>query len=541
MIPDAGKVLSRRAVGFLYRRAFIMAEPLVLTFDIGTQSMRGLIVTATGDFVDFCQVKYDEPYFSVHNGWAEQKPDFYFDIMCNVANTLAGRNPEAFRQLCAVTVTVIRDTTLCLDGDNKPLRDIILWLDKREAEYTDEFGFLKTAVFKLVDMYDSAIIQFKASVGNWLMQNEPDVWAKTEKYVMLPAYLNWKLTGNLVDSVANIIGHVPFDYKNRRWMSKNGLTRKICDIPPEKLPKLVNSGEVVGGITHEASVLTGIPEGLPLIATGSDKGCETVGLSVLEPGKAAISFGTTATVQFTVKKYFEPQRFMPAYPAVPNDRFNPEIQIYRGYWMLSWFIKEFGQLECEQAKQLGCVPEEIFNSRLADVPPGCNGLVLQPYWTPGITIPNAHGTIVGFTDVHTKQHLYRAIIEGVGFALMDALYTMERRSKTRVTELYVGGGGAQSDEICRITADMFGLPVKRIQTHEACALGSSMAAFIHEGVYASYDDAVKGMIREGTVFEPDMCVHEIYKRLYAEVYTGIYPRLLPLYKKLNNMKRSGKL
>lgn len=107
------------------------------------------------------------------------------------------------------------------------------------------------------------------------MQQEPEIWEKTAKFVMLPTYLNYKLTGVLADTPANMIGHIPFDSKKRCWMTEKKLTRCLCDVPPEKLCPLIASGDTVGEITEEFSALTGVPAGLPLIATGSDKGCET--------------------------------------------------------------------------------------------------------------------------------------------------------------------------------------------------------------------------------------------------------------------------
>ncbi|MEG1835156.1 MAG: FGGY-family carbohydrate kinase [Oscillospiraceae bacterium] len=512
-----------------------MGNPLVLTFDIGTQSARCLLVNQNGEFIDICQSKYDEPYYSRNPGWAEQRPTFYYDKLIEVASELCRKNKESLSDIIAVTLTVIRDTVMCLDENNEPLRDIILWLDKRQAEFNNPFGFVKKTIFKVAGMEDSTKIIYKASVGNWIMQNQPDIWEKTAKYVMLPAYLNFKLTGRLVDSVANMIGHVPFDYKNRRWMTKNALTRCICDVPAQKLCELINSGEIIGTITDEICELTGIPKGLPLISTGSDKGCETLGLSVFKTNQAAISFGTTATIQMTVKKYFEPQKFMPAYPAVPNDMYNPEIQIFRGFWLLSWFIKEFGASECEEAKNLHCLPEKLLDAQLERIPAGCEGLLLQPYWTPGIANPNALGSIIGFSDFHTRYHLYKAIIEGLNFELYSCLKLMEKRSGLKVDEIFIGGGGAKSEAVCQITADMFGLPVKRIQTHEACSIGSSIVAFIAKGVFNNYEDAIKSMVHERDVFLPRNDEHKLYMRLYNDVYSEIYGKMNSLFKKIRKI------
>lgn len=224
-------------------------------------------------------------------------------------------------------------------------------------------------LFKVAGMEPTAKVVYAASVGNWIMRHEPEIWARTAKYVMLPTYLNYKLTGNLIDSASNQIGHIPFDYKNRRWMKPGSLTRCFCDVPNEKLCDLVPSGTVIGTVTDEVCALTGIPAGLPLISTGSDKGCETLGLAVVDSDKASISLGTTATIQFSTTEYVEPQQFLPAYPGVLNDHYNPEIEIYRGLWLLSWFVKEFGTADAIDAKEKGMAAGPCSTSASATCPP----------------------------------------------------------------------------------------------------------------------------------------------------------------------------
>ncbi len=509
-----------------------MEKTFVLTFDVGTQSARGLLVKPDGGFEDMVQLKYDEPYYSRKPGWAEQSPDFYYDKICEIGKTLCGRNKENMHYVKAVTITTIRDTVLCLDKDCKPLRDIILWLDKRQADFENPFGFAKKMIFKLVGMESATEIIYRATAANWLMQYQKEIWAKTDKYVMLPAYMHYKMTGKLIDSQANMIGHIPYDYKNRKWKSKNELTRCICDVPEEKCCDLVKSGDLIGSISKEFSEASGVPEGLPLIATGSDKGCETLGLSVVHSNQAALSYGTTATIQMAVKKYFEPQKFMPAYPAVPNDMYNPEIEIYRGFWLLSWFVKEFGARDELDAKGMGISAEQLLDERIKRIPAGCEGLLLQPYWTPGVINPTSKGAVLGFADYHTHYHFYRAIIEGICFELYNSLKHMEKRSKLKIEELFVAGGGARSDIVCQITADVFGLPVKRIQTHEACSIGASMVAFTALGVFADYEEAIRSMVHEKDVFRPDKKTHEKYMALYHGAYSKIFPRVEPIYKRI---------
>ena len=106
-----------------------MNKGIVLTFDIGTQSIRGMFIDEKGNILDIEQKIYEVPYFSKNPGWAEQKPDFYFDNLCNVSKILASRSPKLMSEAFAVTITTLRDTVLCLDKDLNPLRDIVLWLD----------------------------------------------------------------------------------------------------------------------------------------------------------------------------------------------------------------------------------------------------------------------------------------------------------------------------------------------------------------------------------------------------------------------------
>lgn len=141
---------------------------------------------------------------------------------------------------------------------------------------------------------------------------------------------------------------------------------------------------------------------------------------------------------------------IPPYASVMRGHFTPEIEIFRGYWLVSWFKREFAAKEIETAQTLGISAEELLNRRLKEVPAGCEGLIFQPYFTPNTTMPVAKGAVIGFSDVHTRIHIYRAIIEGINFALMDGLKLLEKQSGHKFLEIYEGGGGAQSDEIARL-------------------------------------------------------------------------------------------
>lgn len=502
----------------------------VLAVDMGTQNVRAMLVDKNGNVPAIVKRQYDPPYYSESDGYAEQKADFYWNEICGVVRQLKEYKPLYFDDICAVTLTTIRDTFVCLDSENRPVRDVILWMDKRDAP-GPEFSLLKKLLFRVTGMSDMITMQYRKSMCNWIMAKEPEIWKRTAKYATISAYITYKLTGKLCDSAASIIGHIPFDMKNHRWMKKTAIKRFVFPVDPDKLFDFVEPGELIGYISEKASEESGIPAGLPFYATGSDKGCETLGLSCMSSDKAAVSLGTAAAVQVTTDRFMEPFPLIPAYPAVIRGRFSPEFQLYSGYWLVSWFRDHFAYPEMELAGKTGDSVEKLLDRMLTQVDAGCDGLVFQPYFIPGVEMPKARGAYIGFSDRHTRAHMYRAIIEGIGLALKVGLRNIEKRGKFRVKEVFICGGGSASDDVCRITASIFNLPVHRITAPEAGGIGCAMVAFVSMGVFSDYDSAAESMVHIKDTFVPDGNDAALYEKIYREVFSKIFPRLLPFYKR----------
>lgn len=504
----------------------------VLAIDSGTQSTRAMLFDEQGNLIDKVKEQF-EPYFSLEKGYAEQHAELYWEKLCTATMKLKSRNPEIWDTIIGVSVTAMRDVGICVDKDMKPLRPAVLWLDRREAdfEYSD-LPLVNRFCFSLAGMRDAIEKHAKDCRSTWIQQHEPEIWKRTAKYFQCSTWLNYKLTGNAADSFASMIGHIPFNYKKKRWMGKRNLQRPcFFDFPEDKLFPLVEPGTVLGKVTAEASRETGIPEGLPVVAAGSDKGCETVGTGAIYNDVASISFGTTATIQLTTEEYVEPEKFLPAYPAVYPGKYNPETIVYRGYWMLRWFLDEFARRQGEE------LTEKDFDKMLPEIPAGSDGLTVEPYWSPSLKRAEALGAILGFRERHTVFHIYRAIIEGINFALLEGLKCMEKRAKTKVERVTVSGGGAQSDEVCQITADMFGVHVFRVQTYETSGLGAAICTFVGLGVYPDYDAAIHNMVKISKVFKPSKEIAARYARIYNKVYAPAYGRLKPIYKRIKKLKK----
>jgi sugar (pentulose or hexulose) kinase len=375
-----------------------------------------------------------------------------------------------------------------------------------------------------------AYLQAEAE-ANWIRTAQPEIWEKTHKYLFLSGFLTHRLTGRFADSVGCQVGYVPFDYRRLAWARPSDWKWQATPMDPAILADLVPPAGLLGEITREASEATGIPAGLPLIAAAADKACEVIGAGCLEPHIGCLSYGTTATINTTHRRYVEAIPLIPPYPAAVPDRYSLEIQIYRGYWMVSWFKQQFGEHEQRIAAERGIEPEALFDELVTQVPPGSMGLTLQPYWSPGLREPGpeAKGAIIGFGDVHTRAHVYRAILEGLAYALREGKERCERRSGVPITELRVSGGGSQSDAAMQITADVFGLPTARPHVYETSGLGAAIDAAVGLKLHPDFDTAVRAMTRMGRVFEPAPAARATYDALYQRVYARMYKKLKPLY------------
>ncbi len=514
-----------------------MAErDLILALDNGTQSFKALVFDPQGRMLAKERVAF-KPYESPRPGWAEQDPEVFWRALCQACQGLWQQGAVDKERLAGVALTTQRGTVVNLDKDGRPLRPAIIWLDQRRAQGLGPLGGAWGLFFKLARLSPLVDHLRAEAESNWLRRHQPGVWRRTAKYLMLSGYLTFRLTGRLVDSVGCQVGYLPFDYKRHAWVGRYDWRWRALGVEPDKLPELVAPGQPLGQITRRASQDSGIPEGLTLIAAAADKACEVIGSGSLEPSVGCLSYGTTATINVTHQRYLEPVRLLPPYPAAVPGHYSLEVMIYRGYWMVSWFKEEFGQPERELAEIEGVEAEELFDRLVEDVPPGAMGLMLQPYWSPGIRTPGpeAKGAVIGFGDVHTRGHLYRSILEGLAYALREGKEQIQRRTGVPITSLRVSGGGSQSRAAMQATADIFGLPTARPRLYETSALGAAMDAAVGLGLHPDFSSAVRHMAHLGEEFEPDPQTHQMYDALFNQVYRKMYKRLRPLYRKIRQI------
>lgn len=513
-----------------------MSAKKLLALDVGTQSARAIVFDEHGRLLARQQVAI-EPYVSPQPGWAEQDPEIYWNALTQACCGLWAGHDVKPDDIAGLALTTQRATMICLDAEGRVLRPATVWLDQRRCSAPPDLGPMWRSLFAIAGA-SSLVAHLQAEAkANWFAQHQPELWKQTAKYLFLSGFLVHRLVGEYVDSTGSQVGYVPFDYKRLDWAAPSDFKWRAVAVRRDQLPRLVPPGAVLGGLAPKAAEALGLPAGLKLIAAAADKACEVLGCGALEPDVAQLSFGTTATVNTTQPRYVEVQRMLPAYPAAMPSAWNTEIQIYRGFWMVSWFKREFAYREVALARERGVAVESLFDELVREVPAGSMGLTLQPYWSPGVRDPGpeAKGSIIGFGDVHTRSHVYRAILEGLVYGLRAGAEQIERKTGRKIGRVVVGGGGSQSDAAMQITADVFGIAAERPEVYETSALGAAMNLAVSLGLHVDYPAAVRAMTRTGRRFEVDMTAHRTYDGLYREVYREIYPSLRPLYRRIRRI------
>lgn len=510
-------------------------EGYIMSIDIGTQSVRAIVFTPDGEIIANERI-ISEPYYSLQPGWAEVPADSIWQNVCIVTKGVAKQLGENINKVKACSITANRDNIIPLDEDNNYIRDWITWVDQRRTPEAIEYArkHIK-GLEKIIHSVKKSFFDLITSRSkfNWFKFHEPETYKKTKKYLTMSGLITYKLIGKFHDSMGMQAGVLPFNTEKFDYYDID-LVYKTLGVKREQLAdKLFHAGEIMGYVTEEASRVSGLPEGLPIIAAGGDKQCETLGSGSFSEKQAVISYGTMATIALTSKKYIKSNHFSYyTFPSTIAGAWNPEYNIITGYWLVTWFCRQYAK-----EQDFPSFIKEM-NEEAIKIPPGSKGLFVYPFWAPHPELyPNARGSVIGLTDDHTKAHLFRAILEGIAYTLKDGLKLIQKGTKKEIEEIYIVGGGSKSDVAMQITADIFNVNTIRLQIPEVCALGAAIPAGIAVGMFKNEEDGLKQMLKGKEVFTPKLENVKIYEDIYENVYKKMYKTNESIFKTLRKYEK----
>jgi sugar (pentulose or hexulose) kinase len=330
--------------------------------------------------------------------------------------------------------------------------------------------------------------------------------------------LTHRLTGRFRDTAANYQGQWPIDTDTWRWSEDDAFFRSK-NIPREMLFELQMPGTILGHVTEAAARATGIPAGIPVVATANDKAVEALGAGSLRGNTALVSLGTyIAAMVHGRDNPKETKRFWVNFASVPGGYLYESNGIRRGMWTVSWLQNLLGDEIGLKAKALGLSPEEYLNREASKVPAGSNGLLTIMNWLAPADEPYRKGMMIGFDGRHTAAHMYRSILEAIALTIKNHADAMTDELGIRLERLVLSGGGSNSALFMQIFADVFGIPAARNVVTGSASLGAAICAAVALGVYEDFDAAIARMVKVRDTFEPIPANTALYTRMNEGVY-----------------------
>ncbi|HUR87459.1 MAG TPA: FGGY-family carbohydrate kinase [Ramlibacter sp.] len=497
----------------------------VIGVDIGTQSTKALLCDAAGRIVAQHSHAYkpDTP----QPLWAEQWPQVWLDAVftciarcVSAAVNHPGFTPDCVRGICVSSL--YGGSGIPVDAQMTPLHPCLIWMDRRaEAqvkwvrEHIDQ-DRLQSITGNGVDSY------YGFTKMLWLKEHRPDVWRQTRQFLPPNAFVVHRLTGEVaVDrSSGGNIGGV-YDFKAGTWSAE---MLDALGIPPDFMPqRLVASSDIVGSLTAEAALRLGLPQGVPVVAGGIDAAVATFAAGVTRQGQHVAMLGTSMCWGF-ISREVDASHGLVSMPYVYGS--SADAYVFGGAITagacVSWFREQFcrGLADEPAATEEGIY--EILENEARELAPGAGGLLFLPYLM-GERSPiwdgQASGVFAGLTLFHRRAALYRAVLEGVTYALRHNMEAGARGCAELDEPLIVVGGAAQSDLWMQIIADVTGRQVLTIQEDVEAAMGAALLAAFGVGL-VSPQQAERGWVslreravpsRMSSAYEP---LFEVYKKAY---------------------------
>lgn len=505
-----------------------MAEgPYLIGIDGGTESVRVGIFDREGTPVVFHGVEYGTHF--PRPGWAEQDPDeWWTSLVAAVKGAMhdSGLSPE---EIAGISMDTTSCTVVAMDVNGRHLRPALLWMDVRASDQARRLGETGDAALKY-NGFGAVSAEWMPSKSLWLKENEPEVYNDARVVGEYGDWMVYKLTGEWTASISNISIRWYYDRNAGGWPESLYEAVGIGDVL-EKFPsRVLDTGEVVGGLSRAAAEELGLKEGTPVAQGAVDAFAASVGLGVVEPGKMALITGSSHVMIGQSAEQIHGQGFFGAYTdAVIPGQFTVEGgQVSTGS-IVAWFKNRFAGDVNAEARERDVDPYDILNEMAREVPVGSEGLVVIDYFqgnrTP-YTDPLARGMMWGLSLSHGPGHVFRAIIEGICYGTEHIFRTM-RENDFEPREIVAAGGPTKSELWMQMHSDVSNLPISFTQVGDAAVLGSAMLASVGAGVYPDVQTAAQNMVHTERTIEPDEERHEAYG-FYVDKYVETYPRMKDL-------------
>jgi len=494
----------------------------LMGIDIATTGTKVLLVDEAGVVVSKAFEEY--PLFAPQPGWAEQDPEDWWKATVQAIKRVLADSGVKGKDVKAIGLTGQMHGSVFLDKNHRVLRPCILWCDQRTAlqchQITEKIG--RKRLIQLT--CNSAFTGFTAPKILWVRENEPEVFEKTRKVLLPKDYVRFRLTDTFATDVSDASGTLLFDVRKRQW---SDIVLKELGLSEDLIPKVFESPDITGEVSREASSLTGLKTGIPVVGGGGDQAAGAVGNGVVKQGIVSATLGTSGVVfAFCDEVKIDPGGQVHTFcHAVPGKWHVMGVMLSAG-GSLRWFRDNLCGLEIQIGKLTQKDPYVFLDMEASRAKPGCEGLIFLPYLAGERTPhsdPNAKGVFFGLTIRHGKPQILRSIMEGVAYGMRDSLEIIKSMGIT-INQIRASGGGARSKLWRQIQSDVYGTELVTINVDEGPAFGAALLAGVGAKVYSSVEKACEETIKITSYTKPvkeNSLIYNEYYRIYRSLYRAL--------------------
>ena len=482
----------------------------VLGIDLGTSSLKGLLMNKSGEVVAFAG--YDSPLLHPKKGYSEQNPEEWVKACENVFKALSEKVGDFKAELEGIAISGQMHGLVTLDEEENVVRPAILWNDTRTTKQCTEvmegFGDRLITITK-----NKALEGFTLPKILWIQEEERELWAKVA-HIMLPKdYLIFRLTGEFATDYSDAAGTLLLDVAAKKWsdeiLAKYNIDGKI-------LPKLYNSIDCVGKIKAEYQKDFGFEKEVKVMGGGADNACAAVGSGIVSNGIGMVSIGTSGVfLSYEDEAHSNYSGCLHLFNhGIPDAYYSMGVTLAAGH-SLNWFKETFA-------------PKESFEELLSDIdkiPAGSDGLLFAPYIV-GERTPYADSKVRGsFTRIdttHTRAHFARAVLEGITFSLRDSMELMSELTAKKFDKILSVGGGSKNKDWLQMQADIFDTEIITLTTEQGPGLGAAMMAAVGTGWFEDLKECAKTFVHYKSGISPVKEnvlkyneAYESYKKVYG--------------------------
>lgn len=500
----------------------------ILAHDMGTGSDKAVLIDMEGETVAASTVEY--PTYYPRPSRVEQDPADYWKAVCeSTKNILAGGiSPDEIKGIIFSTQSM---GIIPVDGEGKVLHNNITWVDGRAEEQARNI-MRKLGGKRLFTLVAGTPIMGKDVIAKliWLKEKQPEIYKNTEYFLDVNGYLKFMCTGKKVAELSGASSY-GLDLKKKTWMSVLSLT----GLDMKKLPPIVKSTDIVGGITEKASEDTGLLVGTPVFGGCDDVQSACVGSGKTGDGDLHVYLGTSAWVCAVSAAE---TKFKNGAAAIQSA--DPEKNLIVGITEaagsnIQWIMEQFFSAE---HKEYGEGVYAFMDKAIENIPPGSDYLVCTP-WMSGERCPvgdtATRATLFNINPEHTREHLMRAVYEGIGYNLRWILENFSSDYKIKCDHFNIIGGGASDEGWMQIIADITGVAFDVVESpRSAGASGAAIIAMIGLGKLKGFGDAKK-FVRVSKRYKPNPANRQIYDALFGS-YKDVYYGLRGAYKRANGKR-----